>query len=243
MSHTLSFERLRSILVATVTQLPDSRRGKIRYELADVVLGRLPCSSCSRRPSWPPAGHAADPGPEQRRSLFGIDEVPTDPQIRNLLDPIAPEQLAAPFWRVLSSCAPGSTCRPIMARSVPGCWPWMARSTSHRRRSTVRSARCGYRMSGPITHTAWSPRCWSPQVSRGDRPGARICAPTRWQREAGLRAARRRSWLQRNAQRFAPGSVTVAGYDLYATAVLCALAQLRLPLRLHLQAGLASCPL
>jgi hypothetical protein len=37
---TLSFDRLRSILVATVTQLPDQRTRPNRiYEMADAALG------------------------------------------------------------------------------------------------------------------------------------------------------------------------------------------------------------
>lgn len=32
--------------------------------------------------------------------VFGIAQAPSDPQIRNLLDPIPSEQLAPPFWRV-----------------------------------------------------------------------------------------------------------------------------------------------
>jgi hypothetical protein len=52
MGQTLSFERLRTILVATVTQLPDARTGpNITYELADSPWGRLPCSLI-RSPSF-----------------------------------------------------------------------------------------------------------------------------------------------------------------------------------------------
>jgi hypothetical protein len=40
MGRTLSFDRLRSILVATVTHLPDCRTGLNRlYEIADAALG------------------------------------------------------------------------------------------------------------------------------------------------------------------------------------------------------------
>ena len=40
MGQTLSFDRLRSILVATVTHLPDRRTGpQTTYEMADAALG------------------------------------------------------------------------------------------------------------------------------------------------------------------------------------------------------------
>ena len=36
-------------------------------------------------------------GRNNAHSLFGPHTVPSDPQIRNLLDPLAPEQLQAPY--------------------------------------------------------------------------------------------------------------------------------------------------
>ena len=41
------------------------------------------------------------------RACLALDEVPSDPQIRNLLDPVPPEQLAAPFWRVFEHLRAG----------------------------------------------------------------------------------------------------------------------------------------
>jgi hypothetical protein len=46
-------------------------------------------------------------GQNNAASLFGVDQVPSDERIRNLLDPIAPEQLPPPFWRVLEQLRDG----------------------------------------------------------------------------------------------------------------------------------------
>ena len=40
-------------------------------------------------------------GRNNARSLFGVERIPSDEQIRNLLDPIAPAYLGPPFWAVL----------------------------------------------------------------------------------------------------------------------------------------------
>src|SRR5512139_2527726 len=104
MSWTLSFDRLRSILVATVTHLPDTRKGSHRiYEIADAALGAFavfftqsPSFLAYQRDMQRHKGH------NNAQSLFGVDQVPTDPQIRNLLYPISPEHLAPPFWRVFA---------------------------------------------------------------------------------------------------------------------------------------------
>ena len=41
-------------------------------------------------------------GRNNARSLFGVERIPSDPQIRNLLDTVAPRHLRTPFWAILS---------------------------------------------------------------------------------------------------------------------------------------------
>ena len=105
----LSFDRLRSILVATVTQLPDYRtRPNKVYELSDAALGAFAVFFMQtasflayQRDMQRTHGH------NNAQSLFGIGQVPSDPHIRNLLDPIAPEYLAGPYWRVFEHLRDG----------------------------------------------------------------------------------------------------------------------------------------
>ncbi len=109
MASTLSFDRLRSILVATVTHLPDVRTRPNRiYEMADAALGAFAVFFV-QSPSF--LAYQRDMqrvrGQNNAQSLFGIDQVPGDGQIRNLLDPIAPEHLASPFWRVFEQLRDG----------------------------------------------------------------------------------------------------------------------------------------
>lgn len=96
MTPTLSFDRLRSILVATVTHLPDQRTRPNRiYEMADAALGAFAVFFV-QSPSF--LAQQLDMqrvrGQNNAQSLFGVDQAPSDGQIRNLLDPIPPESLA-----------------------------------------------------------------------------------------------------------------------------------------------------
>ena len=50
-------------------------------------------------------------GQNNAQSLFGLDQVPSDPQICNLLDPIAPQQVAPLFWRVFEQLRDGDYLR------------------------------------------------------------------------------------------------------------------------------------
>ena len=109
MAATLSFDRLRSILVATVTHLPDYRpRPNTVYEIADAALGAF-AVFFMQSPSF--LAHQRDmqrtKGQNNAQSLFDIDQVPSDPQIRNLLNPIAPQHLATPFWQVFAQLRDG----------------------------------------------------------------------------------------------------------------------------------------
>lgn len=109
MAPTLSFDTLRSILVATVTELPDVRTRPNRIcEMADAVLGAFAVFFV-QSPSF--LAHQQEmqrrQGQNNAQSLFGLDQVPSDGQIRNLLDPVLPEQLAPPFWRVFEHLRDG----------------------------------------------------------------------------------------------------------------------------------------
>ena len=109
MVSTLNFDRLRSILIATAAHLPDRRTRPNRiYAIADAVLGAFAVFFV-QSPSF--LAHQRDmqrsQGQNNTESLFGLDQVPSDPQIRNLLDPIPPEQLAPPFWRVFEQLRDG----------------------------------------------------------------------------------------------------------------------------------------
>ena len=146
MAATLSFDRLRSILVATLTDLPDYRTRPNRiYNLADAALGAFAVFFV-QSPSF--LAHQRDMqrvrGQNNAQSLFGVDQVPSDGQIRNLLDPIAPEHLTPPFWLVFEQLRDGDYLKPIRAISACGGAPWMARSTSARPRFNVGNARCGW---------------------------------------------------------------------------------------------------
>ena len=109
MTSTLNFDRLRSILIATAAHLPDRRTRPNRiYEMADAVLGAFAVFFV-QSPSF--LAHQRDmqrtQGQNNAASLFGLEQVPSDPQIRNLLHPIPPEQLAPPFWRVFEPLRDG----------------------------------------------------------------------------------------------------------------------------------------
>lgn len=100
MTEPITFRRIPEILDCTFSDLPDPRRGQnTTYRMRDAALGAF---SVFFMQSASFLAHQQAMQDKQQRnnatSLFGLEQIPSDPQIRNLLDPVAPEHLAAPFW-------------------------------------------------------------------------------------------------------------------------------------------------
>jgi hypothetical protein len=98
----LSFGQLRAILSATFYGLPDKRTSQNRlYTLADAAAGAFSVFFM-QSPSF--LAYQRDmqrrKGRNNAGSLFGVERIPSDPQIRNLLDTVAPEHLREPFWAI-----------------------------------------------------------------------------------------------------------------------------------------------
>ncbi|MGE5603593.1 MAG: ISNCY family transposase [Nitrososphaerales archaeon] len=226
MNWTLSFDRLRSILVATVTHLPDYRTGPQRvYEIADAALGAFavfftqsPSFLAYQRDMQRRKGH------NNAQSLFGIDQVPSDPQIRNLLDPIAPEYLAGPFWRVFEHLQHGG-----YLEAYHGWFgPWLVTfdGTQYFHSTAIHCPQCTVRMLNDrphYSHALVAPLIVAPGQHQviALEPALIMPQDGSAKQDCELRASER--WLLRNASRFPAGSVTVLGDDLYAHQPFCEL--------------------
>jgi hypothetical protein len=102
MVEMLSFEGVISKIHEVFDRLPDPRRfsPNLRYSIKDAVLGAF-ALFFSQSPSFLAYQRAREQAQRRNnaRSLFGIEPIPSDNQIRNLLDPIAPRL----FYPVFSS--------------------------------------------------------------------------------------------------------------------------------------------
>ena len=218
MVSTLSFDRLRSILVATVTHLPDVRTRPNRiYEMADAILGAFAVCFV-QSPSF--LAYQRDMqrvrGQNNAQSLFGIDQVPGDGQIRNLLDPIAPEHLASPFWRVFEQLRDGEYLTAYQGHL--GRWLCALDGTQYFSSEKLHCAQCTTRVINDRTyysHSLVAPLLVAPGEHRVIAREPEFVAPQDGceKQDCELRAAER--WLRRNTSRFPVGSLTLLGDDLY----------------------------
>jgi len=222
----LSFDRLRSILVATVSQLPDYRtRPNTIYDLSDAALGAFAVffmQSASflayQRDMQRTHGHS------NARSLFGIEQVPSDPHIRNLLDPIAPEHLAGPFWRVFEHLRDGDYLAAYQGHL--GQWLLALDGTEYFSSQKIHCPQCTVRMINDrrhYAHTLVAPLLVAPGERHVIALEPEFVRPQDGveKQDCELRAAER--WLRRNAAHFGPGAVTLLGDDLYCHQPFCEL--------------------
>ena len=102
MSKKLSFSNLTGLLKSAANDLPEHRTGKnITYALIDAVMGAF---SVFYMQSASFLVHQEEmqnhEGRNNAASLFGVKRIPSDNQIRNLLDPLEPEHLFPVFANI-----------------------------------------------------------------------------------------------------------------------------------------------
>ena len=107
MTELLKFEQLVTRFRERLGQLPDHRTGKnISYRIRDAALSAFSVFF-TQSPSFLAHQRAMEKskGRSNAGSLFQIEKIPSDNQIRSLLDPIAPENLSPLFAEILLALA------------------------------------------------------------------------------------------------------------------------------------------
>jgi hypothetical protein len=104
----LTFDEIVRLFHQRLDQLPDHRQGgnNTTYEIKDAALGAS-AVFFTQSPSFLTYQKQMEEmkGRSNATTLFGIERTPTTPQIRNLLDPVPPEELYPLFRTMLEALA------------------------------------------------------------------------------------------------------------------------------------------
>jgi hypothetical protein len=222
----LSFERLRSTVIATATQVPDHRTGQnTQYAMADAVLSAF-AMFYVQSPSflaYERDGERAH-GRQNAYHLFGLEKVPSAPQTRNLLDPLRPSQLGAPFWNMFDQLRWGGYLKAYQG----GLSPWLISfdGSQYFHSTRIHCPQCREVVLNGQPHYAHT--VVAPVLVAPGQPEVIVLEPEfitpqdgQEKQDCELRASER--WLTRQATRFAPGSVTYLADDLYCHQPFCEL--------------------
>ena len=229
MPNPLGFEALQTLLHRWLAQLPDQRKQgpNTSYAIPDAALGAFGIFFTQSSSFLEYQRHLQQAqGHNNASTLFGVEQLPCNNQIRNLLDPLSPSQLDGVYlevferlaqhgslatWRVLSDqllmALDGTQYHSSQAIHCPNC---LRRQLSNGQTLYYHSAMTPVIVCpGRSEVIALPPECIMPQDGHDKQDCERV---------AGKR------WIAKHATQVAPYGITLLGDALYSTQPLCQLA-------------------
>ena len=146
MSRRLKFQEMVNSVRHSLEKAPDHRTGKnIQYEIVDAGLGAFSVFYM-QSPSF--LAHQRDmqkrKGQNNTQGLFDMERIPSDGQIRNLLDPVAPSDMSQPFWDIFAGLQAGKYLDEY--RSVGGTYLCSFDGTQYFSSKTIHCPNCTVRV-------------------------------------------------------------------------------------------------
>lgn len=225
MPELIEFEQLVARFDARLEQLPDHRRGKnISYRIKDAALGAFSVFF-TQSASFLAHQRAMETskGRSNAGSLFQIEEIPSDNQIRSLLDPIEPGELSPLFNEILQELEQAGELAQF--RVLEGQLLVSMDGTSYFSSKAIHCPNCQHRTSasGETTyyHTAITPVIVAPGRSQVLSLAPEYIVPQDGHDKQDCERLAAKRWLKQQAGQFKPYRVTLLGDDLYSNQPLC----------------------
>lgn len=220
------FNRWRDHLREALAQLPDCRTGdNCSYAMEDFGLSAF-AVFFTQSPSFLAHQRAMREarGSDNAQSLFGITCVPCDNQIREMLDPVAPEALHPLFDRVLDALRDEGLLKDF--HGVHQSTLIALDGTGYHSSTKICGPCCSHRTpeKGPriYFHTALTPVMVAPGRSEVFALRPEYIAPQDGQEKQDCEIAAAKRWLAANFASYRQhGPITVLGDDLYAHQPFC----------------------
>jgi hypothetical protein len=225
MPKPIAFARLRRLLRETFVQLPETRTGKNRqYTLEEAAFSAFGVFF-TQSPSFLAyqCQMQQSHGHNNARSLFGIEHLPTDEQIRNLLDPVAPEHFREAFWAIWDLVADAGY---LADYQFADRWYCSLDGTHYFDSTRLHCSNCSTAVQGETTYYAHA--LMLPALVRPGKAEILALEPEfitpqdgNEKQDCERQAAKR--WITRNAARFAGRQVVVLADDLHCNQPFCQL--------------------
>lgn len=162
-------------------------------------------------------------GKSNTQSLFGVHRIPSDNQIRDLLDAVAPEQVFPVFEEILQVLAEQGQLEGF--RSVADTLLIAIDGTEYFSSSQIHCSNCSTRTqkSGETRyfHSVITPVIVAPGQPHVIPLVPEFIVPQDGHDKQDCEAAAAKRWLMQHGERFSPLKVTVLGDDLYCHQPLC----------------------
>lgn len=225
MSQTSIFEAVVESFHQCLASLPDKRTGQnSRYTVADAALSAFGVFF-TQTPSFLSYQRkmADQKGKSNSQSLFGVHQIPSDNQIRNLLDAVPPSALFPMFesiWQVLEREGQLEQFRDVKQKLLVA-WD----GTEYFSSEKIHCAQCSTRQqkSGKqrYFHSVVTPVVVSPNQPHALPLVPEFVTPQDGHDKQDCELAAAKRWLATHHQRLREWKVTVLGDDLYSRQPLC----------------------
>lgn len=226
MAHPLELSQIITHLQEAWQTLPDTRRpnNNTQYTLTDAALSAL-AVFFMQAPSFLAQQRALQKrkGRDNAHTLFHVEHIPSDNQIRNLLDPIAPVHIHTVYdWVHDQLQATGELDR---YRAFNGTFLIPLDGVTYFSSTQLHCEQCSQRKDAQglvhYSHTAISPVLVRPGSSQVLPLPPEFITPQDGVEKQDCERAAAYRWLAQHNPRFAPHTVTYLGDDLYANHPFC----------------------
>lgn len=159
------------------------------------------------------------------KTLFKVGQIPSDQQIRNLLDPVSPEEIHSDTWWMLDELA---ACGYLESyRCFQGTFVIAIDGVTFHSSTQIHCDCCQQRRDSQGTvhyyHSAIVPVLVKPDCPHVLSLPPECIVPQDGHEKQDCERAASKRWLQQHRGHFVPHSVTYLGDDLYANQPLCEL--------------------
>lgn len=215
------FRTLLSSLTSVADGLPDPRRGaNVHYKMRDAVLSAFGVFHC-QDPSF--LAHQQrmqqNRGMNNAAMLFGVEMLPSDNQVRNLLDPIDPKQLRPVFRQTFEFLQQRGVVERF--RSVGNTLLVALDGTEYFRSEKIQCRQCSmaHHSDGRIsyTHSAVMAAVVKPGCPQVLALEPEFIRPQDGHEKQDCESVAARRWIREVASPLSPLAMTLLGDDLYAS--------------------------
>jgi hypothetical protein len=162
-------------------------------------------------------------GRNNARSLFQVTEIPSDAQIRNLLDPLANTDFATDFWYVLNELKEQQQL--LRFRNDLQTYAVALDGVNFFSSEKISCAKCLKRTDRTgaehFYHSAVTPVFVKPGTAQVLPLPPEFMVPQDGHEKQDCERNAAKRWLERYSDRFLPRSITYLGDDLYANQPIC----------------------
>jgi hypothetical protein len=224
MGKRLTFQKMLGFLRQHLEGVPEHRTGQnTQYSIAETGLSAFSVFYM-QSPSF--LAHQRDmqrkDGRNNAQGLFGIERIPSDGQIRNLLDPVDPAQLREPFWEIYRHLDEGGCLDEY--HGVDGTRLISLDGSQYFSSQEIHCPNCRVVVRDENTyysHMVMLAVLSAPEQKHVFSLDPEFMTPQDGHEKQDCEQQAIKRWVKRNADRFGPWQVTILADDLHCHQPLC----------------------